>query len=81
MTTVYATDIRKKRKVRYLGLVHYAGSEGIPEHYGHAPPPGTPYTACCGLVFDGSGETPAYIDDADIVVTCVACLGDRRGRG
>jgi hypothetical protein len=74
MPTVYAIDIRRKKRVRYRGVVHYAGSEGF-----HHDDPPRPWATRCGTTMEVDGETPQYLGDADdIHVTCVACLGDRR---
>jgi hypothetical protein len=74
MPTVYAVDIRRKKRVRYKTLVHYAGSEG----FNPGDPP-RPWATRCGTLMDPDGETPQYLgDDDNIMVTCVMCLGDRR---
>lgn len=84
MPTVYAININNRFKVRYRGVVHYAGSERLadPEYsMGAMAPRGEPNGARCGVIFEGE-DTPAYlVGQDDVFVTCVACLGDRRGRG
>ncbi len=73
-------DIRQKHKVRYLGVVHLAGSEDVSKFsMGALAPRWEPHGARCGVAFANGGETPAYIENAEhVVVTCVACVADRR---
>lgn len=79
MPTVYAIDTWRQPKVRYRGVVHYAGTEIVSAYsMGALAPRSEPYGARCDVKFDNAGETPAYIEDSDILVTCVACLGHRR---
>lgn len=69
MTTVYALDIRRKKRVRVDGVVHYAAHEGFTIS-GETP---RPWRTRCSV---GLSETEklAYLgDDNDLHVTCIAC--------
>lgn len=79
MSTIYALDIRRKKRVRHGGVVHYAATETFhSENASRGLLHVKPFSARCGVEFTGD-ETPAYLgDDDDIVVTCVACASDRR---
>lgn len=69
MSTVYALDIRRKKRVRVDGVVHFAAREGF-SIGGETP---KPWRTRCGV---GLSETEklAYLGDAEgVVVTCIAC--------
>jgi len=82
VATVYALDTRRNLKVRYGGLVHYAMTEQlVVSSAGRSTSQVLPYGALCGAYFGTTDETPAYLENAKtVMVTCVACLGDRRRR-
>lgn len=67
MPTVYALDVRRKKRVRVDGVVHYAAHEGF-EIAGETPKPWrTRCGAPCATVLNYVG------DDEDLHVTCIAC--------
>lgn len=80
MLKVYTVDIQVARKVRYLGVVHYAGSSYPSSELsmGALARPSL-YGVRCGVFFENAGETPIYLEHAsEVAVTCIACTADRR---
>lgn len=73
MPTVYAIDIRRKKRVRLDGVIHFVAHEGTESDDGYDT---KPWRMRCG-VYAGNLMLEYLGDDEDIVVTCVACLASQ----